>query len=300
VVVAVFSSEESSTPYQRIGISAQAMFALIFAELAGSAVNIPITRLPAEPGQSVQDVQVFGMRFRLPVAREHTTTIAVNLGGAVIPTAVSVYLLVKDSIWGPAAVGVVVVTAVAHLLARPVRGVGITLPGFIPPLVAAGVALAVAPHMAAPVAYVSGTLGTLIGADLLNLPRLRELGGGVALIGGAARSTACSSVGSWPSCWSARLGTAGARPLSRLPGQAGGVITRSRPATVSNTPGNVASPSSATARGSALRTVTRSTCMARTPGTGRLIPSSRKTPAWIIRHGGTSSTAIKSSPWSSR
>jgi uncharacterized membrane protein len=78
------------------------------------------------------------------------------------------------------------VTVVAHLLARPARGVGITLPGFIPPLVAAGIALAVAPHMAAPVAFVSGTLGTLIGADILNLPRLRELGGGIASIGGAS------------------------------------------------------------------------------------------------------------------
>jgi len=32
---------------------------------------------------------------------------------------------------------------------------------------------------------VAGTLGTLIGADLLNLPRLRNLGAGVASIGGA-------------------------------------------------------------------------------------------------------------------
>jgi len=40
--------------------------------------------------------------------------------------------------------------------------------------------------VAAPViAYVSGTLGTLIGADLLNLKRLGELGAPVASIGGA-------------------------------------------------------------------------------------------------------------------
>ena len=42
-----------------------------------------------------------------------------------------------------------------------------------------------APHIAAPVAYVSGSLGTLIGADLLNINKLSSLGGGVASIGGA-------------------------------------------------------------------------------------------------------------------
>jgi uncharacterized membrane protein len=172
--------------YSRIGIPEGAMLGLIFAELVGSGINIPIKRLHGDPRRTVQTVQVFGMRYRIPVVHPYvTTTLAVNLGGAVIPTAVSVLLLVRDSIWWQAAVGVTVVELVVHLMARPVEGVGITVPGFIPPLVAAGISLAVAPHMAAPVAFVSGTLGTLIGADLLNFGRLRELGGGVASIGGA-------------------------------------------------------------------------------------------------------------------
>jgi uncharacterized membrane protein len=174
--------------YSRIGIPEGVMLGLIVAELVGSGINIPIKRLHGEPRRSVQTVQVLGMRYRIPVSPLHpydTTTLAVNLGGAVIPTAVSVLLLVKDSIWWQAAVGVTAVTLVVHLIARTVEGVGITVPGFIPPLVAAGISLAVAPHMAAPVAFVSGTLGTLIGADLLNIGRLRELGGGIASIGGA-------------------------------------------------------------------------------------------------------------------
>ena len=77
------------------------------------------------------------------------------------------------------------VTLIVHLIARPVEGVGIQVPGIIPPLLAAGISLLVAPHMAAPVAYVSGSLGTLIGADLLNIDKLSSLGGGVASIGGA-------------------------------------------------------------------------------------------------------------------
>ena len=172
--------------YRRIGIPEGAMFGLIFAELAGSAINIPVKRLHGQARQSAQDIQIFGRRYRIPVVQpDTTTTLAVNLGGAVIPTGVSVFLLVKYSIWWQAAVGVTAVALIVHLIARPVEGVGIAVPGFIPPLLAAGMSLAVAPHMAAPVAFVSGTLGTLIGADLMNIGRLRELGGGMASIGGA-------------------------------------------------------------------------------------------------------------------
>jgi len=172
--------------YQRIGIPEGAMFGVMFGSLAGSAINIPIARLRGRQRRDVQHIQIFGRRYRVPVVRQNTdTTLAVNLGGAVIPAGVSVYLLVKDSISWQAAVGVAFVAVIVHLIARPVEGQGITIPGFIPPLLAAGISLAVDPHMAAPVAYVSGTLGTLIGADLTNLDKLSELGSGMASIGGA-------------------------------------------------------------------------------------------------------------------
>jgi len=171
--------------YHRIGVPEGALFGLVFASLAGGAINIPIARLPARSTPRAREVTIFGVRYRLPAAREEMTTLAVNLGGAVIPTAVSILLLVKDSIWWQAVVGIAVVSVIVHAIARPVEGVGIAVPGLVPPLIAAGISLIVAPHMAAPVAYISGTLGTLIGADLLNVPKLASLGGGVASIGGA-------------------------------------------------------------------------------------------------------------------
>lgn len=172
--------------YRRIGVPEGAMFGVVFASLVGGTINIPIARVQGEARCNVEDVRIFGVRYRVPVVRPGTTTtLAVNLGGAVIPTAVSVVLLVKDSIWWQAAAGVAFVALIVHLIARPVEGVGIAVPGLIPPLLAAGISMAIAPHMAAPVAYVAGTLGTLIGADLLNLPKLASLGGGVASIGGA-------------------------------------------------------------------------------------------------------------------
>ena len=70
-------------------------------------------------------------------------------------------------------------------MATPVPGVGIAVPTFIPPLLAAGVALTLSRRSAPALAYIAGSLGTLIGADLLNLGRVQGLGAPIASIGGA-------------------------------------------------------------------------------------------------------------------
>ncbi|NTU49213.1 MAG: DUF1614 domain-containing protein, partial [Syntrophobacteraceae bacterium] len=78
-----------------------------------------------------------------------------------------------------------VVTYVVFKVARPIPGVGFATPMFIPPIVAALAALILNHEWAAPTAYVAGTLGTLIGADLLHLDKLSVLKAPVASIGGA-------------------------------------------------------------------------------------------------------------------
>jgi uncharacterized membrane protein len=78
-----------------------------------------------------------------------------------------------------------IVTLVVHRFARPVPGLGIAMPMLIPPVTAAIIAYILGGEHHAVVAYVSGVMGTLIGADLLNLKRLRVLGAPVASIGGA-------------------------------------------------------------------------------------------------------------------
>jgi uncharacterized membrane protein len=74
---------------------------------------------------------------------------------------------------------------VCHLLARPIPELGIALPVFVPAITAAVVPLLLSRWHAAPLAYIGDTLGTLIGADLLNLGSIRGLGAPVAPIGGA-------------------------------------------------------------------------------------------------------------------
>ncbi|GAH28758.1 unnamed protein product, partial [marine sediment metagenome] len=66
-----------------------------------------------------------------------------------------------------------------------IPGRGIALPFFIPPLFAVLFALMLAPNFAAPCAFISGVLGTLIGADLLNLKKVQKISPGFLSIGGA-------------------------------------------------------------------------------------------------------------------
>ena len=172
--------------YEKVGVDRRYVFTLLVLSLVGSGVNIPVAELPPERVLSGEEVLFFGMRYVVPVVEDWPrTVIAINVGGAVIPTLLSLYLVVKNGLWAPSLVAVAVVAAIVHALARPVRGVGIAVPGLVPPVVAATTALAMSRRSAPALAYVAGSLGTLIGADLLNLGRIRGLGAPIASIGGA-------------------------------------------------------------------------------------------------------------------
>lgn len=172
--------------YMRLGINSKTAFLLLFGSLVGSYFNIPISHLPAETVLSGREVDFFGMSYIVPVVVQWPgTIIAVNIGGAVIPSLMSVYLLAKYQLWIQGALAIAAVAAVCHWLATPVPGVGIALPIFVPAAVTALVALLLSNGDAARLAYISGGVGTLIGADLLNLDKITGLGAPVASIGGA-------------------------------------------------------------------------------------------------------------------
>lgn len=174
--------------FESMGVHPRYMFLLLVLCLLGSYVNIPVAQLPAERMRAGQIVEFFGMEYVIPVLIHRPgTIIAVNLGGAVVPTVLSLYLIFKHALFLACIPAIAVVTVVVHLLAHPVRGVGIAVPVFIPPLITAATALIIAPRRAGPLAYVAGSLGTLIGADLMNLDRIQGLGAPVASIGGAGK-----------------------------------------------------------------------------------------------------------------
>jgi len=172
--------------YVSLGVSPRAAMLLLLATLVGSYFNVPIAVLPPEALQSDTVIDFFGMQYAVPfVENLPGTVIAVNVGGAVIPTIMSVYLLVTRQLWVTGTIATVVVALVLHWLATPVAGLGIAVPVFFPAIVTAVVALLLSRREAAPLAYIGGSLGTLIGADLTNLDKVRGLGAPVASIGGA-------------------------------------------------------------------------------------------------------------------
>ncbi len=173
-----------------IGLPPDLAFLALVATLIGSYVNIPLRRIRSGPAHDGAEVSRFGVRYRLPpwvFDGPRSTLLTINVGGAVVPMLLCAYVLWRTPTALLAAlIGVAAVSVVVHVVARPVRGLGIATPLFIPPLAAVLVAyLVAAPAEVSVVAYVSGVLGTLIGADLANLGRLDDVGAPVVSIGGA-------------------------------------------------------------------------------------------------------------------
>jgi len=172
--------------YTRLGVGSGTALLLLLGSLIGSYINIPVARFPEREVQTAQDLSFFGMHYTVPVVVEWPgTIIAVNVGGAVIPTLLSLYLLIKNDLWVRGIITTAIIAAIIHVLATPVPGVGIAVPIFVPPVATAIVAVLIARHHAAALAYVGDSLGTLIGADLLNLGVVQGLGAPLASIGGA-------------------------------------------------------------------------------------------------------------------
>jgi uncharacterized membrane protein len=174
--------------FESMGISRRYMLTLLLLCLLGSYVNIPIAHFPGHLERAGHVVEFFGMQYVVPVIVDSPgTVLAVNVGGAVIPFLLSLYLIVQHELYGKSFLAVAIVSLLVHLMARPVPGVGIAVPILIPPLVTALVALSLSSWNPAPLAYIAGSLGTLIGADLMNLDKVKGLGAPVASIGGAGK-----------------------------------------------------------------------------------------------------------------
>jgi uncharacterized membrane protein len=172
--------------YMRLGVGPGAALLLLFGSLIGSYFNIPVTVLPGTTVRSGEIVQFFGMSYVVPtVVSWPGTVLAVNVGGAVIPAVMSTYLVIRYQLWLKAALATAVIALVIHSMATPVGGIGIAVPVFVPVVATAILAFILSREYAAPLAYIGGSMGTLIGADLLNLDKINGLGAPVASIGGA-------------------------------------------------------------------------------------------------------------------
>jgi uncharacterized membrane protein len=172
--------------YRKIGVHPRYIFAVMLLSLLGSYINIPMYSVPVERLEPPHMVEQFGRVYIVPQRVEPgATVVAVNLGGALIPAVVSAYLFLRSATRFRMLLGVVLMAIVANRLARVIPGVGIVVPTLVPPLAAAAIGLVLARRQAPPVAYVVGSMGTLIGADLMNLGKVTSFGAPIISIGGA-------------------------------------------------------------------------------------------------------------------
>lgn len=123
--------------FSEIGVPSQYVFTALLITLIGSFINIPVKRIPQEIMTSETRIGFFGFRYVVPVWKKKETILAINVGGAVIPILLSLYLLVKTNLWGPAALVTALMALVSYRAAKPVPGLGIALPAFLPPIMAA-------------------------------------------------------------------------------------------------------------------------------------------------------------------
>lgn len=185
-LLAVVAFNIVTTGFERAGLPRGIAGSLVVASLVGSLVNIPlrVRDVPGEPQQFRIGHYVF---LRRPVVERQV--IAINAGGALIPLILSVWVLAENQSFLQTGAATVIVVLVTNRVARRVPGRGIEMPALLPPGVAALSAVILSAGggggEATAVAYVSGTVGTLVGADLLNLRNLRDMGPGVMSIGGA-------------------------------------------------------------------------------------------------------------------
>lgn len=182
LLIAFLFFDVLSLSLTKLGLSPWAALLVFIASIAGSVINIPVWRSQVtQPGQRFQIHHIFF--YQPPSIADQV--IAINVGGAVIPVLLNLWLLPRAPFLRTV-IATVAVAVVAHLAATPVPGRGIEMPIWIAPLAAALIALVLTfGRRAAPVAYISGTIGTLIGADLTNLGTLQSFGPGVLSIGGA-------------------------------------------------------------------------------------------------------------------
>jgi len=186
-LVTVVQLDVLTIAFDKLGLSPQSAYLLFMTTLVGSIINLPLFTVKAAASTPDPVPSQFNRLFDLPLPRfEGKTLITVNVGGCLTPLGFSIYLLLYNPVnLLQAAFAIGGVATVSYLTSRPVQGLGIGIPIFVAPVAAALIAVMLNPEQSAPLAYIGGTLGVLIGADLLRLKDITTMGTPFASIGGA-------------------------------------------------------------------------------------------------------------------
>ena len=161
----------SKTALEMVGFSHWHASLAVFGSILGSLVDFPLNSTPMTTYPDWY-LSLFGLNDMSVSNAFHPLFLTVNLGGCIIPLFISTHLLVRGRAPpGKALIGIIIVAIVTYYAANVVPGAGIILPFWLSPLLAAvlGWVLAKGYRRSPPLAYISGTLGTLLGADLFSI-----------------------------------------------------------------------------------------------------------------------------------
>lgn len=175
-----------SIAFEKLGLSSHSAFLLLFMSLIGSMINLPLFSVKSSPPKDPALPVNYGLLRLPPIVFTGKTIIKMNVGGGLVPIMFSIYLVQHHSLaWWQLVTGICSIAMISYFVSRPVHGIGIGMPVFIAPIAAAIIATLIAMDNSAPLAYISGTLGVLIGADILRLKNIKAMGLPMASIGGA-------------------------------------------------------------------------------------------------------------------
>lgn len=176
----------------KLGLSPEVSVVVAMAIFIGGMINIPIKHISRKEVIDVKPFEMFGFHRMFPqrVDQRRYTIIAVNVGGCIVPCILAIYEFMRIFQRGEYAltvtfISVIINITVCYYFARPIPKIGIALPPFVPALVAAVCGLMLNREIAPLIAYVSGVIGPLVGADLLHLRKIQDTPTGIASIGGA-------------------------------------------------------------------------------------------------------------------
>jgi uncharacterized membrane protein len=159
---------------------------LLIITLIGSGINLPITEIKIPDDVEFHPNPFLQWLPHRQLPKTGKTIIAINVGGALIPLFFSLYLISISSLTILQIIlAICIVSFICYSVSRPIHGLGIGMPIFIAPFTAAITATLISPQSSAPLAYICGTMGVLIGADILRIKDIPQLGAPIASIGGA-------------------------------------------------------------------------------------------------------------------
>jgi uncharacterized membrane protein len=173
--------------FAKLGLTPGVTLLLLISTLVGSGINLPLFDLHTkQSGHLVMSPERKPIWEIYQPVREGKIVIAVNVGGCIIPVGLCLYFISLQLI-DPVMllIALSAITALSYKISQIIPGLGVGMPLFIAPLASAGLALVLDPAHAAHLAYISGVLGVLIGADILRLKNIISLGAPIAAIGGA-------------------------------------------------------------------------------------------------------------------